>query len=148
MNYATLSSVLGVTEGSVRKRLKDLIKKGTIKVVAVPNAKEMGYIFMSIVAIQVRMSEITEVWQKLSQNPLVCQLAWVTGRYDLIAVVIAKSAEEFANFMASELSMISSVVRTETFVTLGMFKGDLFLADTTEFMKNLNVYSRKKSRNK
>lgn len=137
--YANLGKILGVSEGAVRKRLRGLIKKGLIKVVAVPNIKDLGYNFISIVAIQVRMAELNKVWENLSQNPAVYQLAWVAGRYDLIAMVATQSVEEFANFMANELSMISSVVRTETFVTLGMFKGEVHLGDTTELINNLNI---------
>jgi len=142
--YANLGKILGVSEGAVRKRLRNLIKRSLIKVVAVPDIRGLGYSFVSIVAIQVRMAELDKVWKNLSQNPAVCQLAWVVGRYDLIAVVATQSVEEFANFMANELSMINSVVRTETFVTLGMFKGEVYLGDTTELVNNLSISPQKK----
>jgi len=138
-SYSDLGKMFGVTEGTVRKRLKSLIKRDLIKVVAVPNVRELGYNFISIVGIQVRMVELDKVRENLSQNPAVCQLAWVTGRYDLIAIVITRSTEEFANFMANELSTIPSVVRTETFVSLGMVKGAVGLADTNELINTLDV---------
>ena len=138
-SYSDLGKMFGVTEGTVRKRLKSLIKRDLIKVVAVPNVRELGYNFISIVGIQVRMVELDKVRENLSQNPAVCQLAWVTGRYDLIAIVITWSSEEFANFMANELSTIPSVVRTETFVSLGMVKGAVGLADTNELINTLDV---------
>ena len=145
-SYSDLGKMFGVTEGTVRKRLKSLIKRDLIKVVAVPNVRELGYNFIGIVGIQVRMVELDKVGENLSQNPVVCQLAWVTGRYDLIATVVTRSTEEFANFMANELSAIPSVVRTETFVSLDMVKGAVGLADSRELINTLDIPSLKKTR--
>jgi len=145
-SYSDLGKMFGVTEGTVRKRLKSLIKRDIIKIVAVPNVRELGYNFVGIVGIQVRMVELDKVGENLSKNPAVCQLAWVTGRYDLIATVVTRSTEEFANFMANELSTIPSVVRTETFVSLGMVKGAVGLADTIELVRELNVTLPKKNK--
>lgn len=144
--YANLGKVLGVSEGAIRKRFKNLIKRGLVKVVAVPDMRGLGYNFVGIVGIQVKMAELKEVWENLSQDPAVCQLFWVIGRYDLIALIAAQSVEEFANFMSNELFMISGVAKTETFVTLGMRKGEMYSADTTELVNNLNVSPQKKPR--
>jgi len=108
--------------------------------------RKLGYNFISIVAIQVRMAELNKVWEALSRNPAVCQLIWTTGRYDLIAVVIARSAEEFADFMIRELSTVPAVARTETFISLGTAKGTVGLADTSELIRRFDVPLKKKKR--
>lgn len=147
-SYSNLGKILGTSEGTVRKRLKSLRKRNIMKIVAVPNIHELGYTFISIVGIQVRMAELDKVRENLCRNPAVCQLAWVTGRYDLIAIVATRSTDEFANFMANELSTIPSVVRTETFVSLGMVKGAVCLADTVELIRSLDVTLPKKKNKK
>ena len=146
LSYSDLGKILGVTEGTVRQRFRKLTNSDIIKIVATPDVSKLGYTFVSIVAIQVRMAELEKVRETLSQNPAVCQLIWVTGRYDLIATVVTRSTEEFANFMANELSAIPSVVRTETFVSLGMVKGAVSLADTSELINTLDIPSPKKTR--
>jgi Lrp/AsnC family transcriptional regulator for asnA, asnC and gidA len=145
-SFTDLGKMFGVTEGTVRKRIKSLVKGNVLKIVGVPNVRELGYNFISIVGIQVQMEELDKVQSKLSKNPSVCQLSWVTGRYDLIAVVATQSSEEFANFMANELSTIPSVVRTETFVSLGMFKGTPCLADTMDLIDSRGVSLKKQPR--
>jgi DNA-binding Lrp family transcriptional regulator len=105
---------------------------------------KLGYNFVAIVGIQVSMAELRKVWDTLCHNPAVCQLTWVTGRYDLIAVIFARSAVEFSHFMVNELSVIPSVIRTETFVSLGMSKGMEGLADTTELVRRLDASPRKR----
>jgi len=136
--------MFGVTKGAVRKRARNLIKNNIIKIVGVPDVRELGYNLIHIVGIQVQMAELDKVQTNLSKNPAVCQLSWVTGRYDLIAVVATRSSEEFANFIANELSTIPGVVRTETFVSLGMFKGTPYLADTIELIKNHRIPPKKR----
>ena len=143
LSYSDLGKILGVTEGTVRQRFRKLTNSDIIKIVATPDVSKLGYTFVSIVAIQVRMAELEKVRETLSQNPAVCQLIWVTGRYDLIAIVVTRSTEEFSNFMASELSTIPSVVRTETLVSLGMAKGTVSLPDTTELIRCLDISPKK-----
>jgi Lrp/AsnC family transcriptional regulator for asnA, asnC and gidA len=148
MSFCELGKLLGVTEGTVRHRFKRLTKSGIMKVVAVPNMSKLGYGFISIVAIQVSMAELNKVCEALYQNVVMCQLTWVTGRYDLIAVIITRSTEEFADIMAKEISMIPGVTRTETFVSLRVLKGAASLLDTSELVRYLDVSSENKNRNR
>jgi len=139
MSFCELGKLLGVTEGTVRHRFKRLTKSGIMKVVAVPSMSKLGYGFVSIVAIQVSMAELNKVCEALYQNYAVCQLTWVTGRYDLIAVIIARSTEELADIMAKEISIIPGVTRTETFVSLRVVKGTMSLLDTSELVRCFGV---------
>jgi len=59
--YVALAEMLGVVEGTVRKRVKDLLDKKVIKIVAVPNPRALGYNFVSIMGLQVRMAELRKV---------------------------------------------------------------------------------------
>ncbi|MDD5590714.1 MAG: Lrp/AsnC family transcriptional regulator [Dehalococcoidales bacterium] len=144
LSFSALGKLLGVSEGTIRQRYKKITKSGLFKTVGVPNIEKVGYGFVSIVAIQVMMAKLEEVREKLSHDPAVCQLFWTTGRYDLIAVVVTKSADEFANFMLGAHSMTPHIVRTETFVSLGTVKGLVSLPDTIELIRRLDISPRKK----
>jgi len=52
-SYIELAQMLGVTEGTVRKRVKDLQKQSVIKIRAVVDPTKIGYNFVSIMALQV-----------------------------------------------------------------------------------------------
>jgi len=43
-SYTELAGKLGITEGTVRKRVRNLVDRGIMKIVAVTNASELGYI--------------------------------------------------------------------------------------------------------
>ena len=137
--YVALAKMLGVVEGTVRKRVKDLLDKNVIKIVAVPNPRVLGYNFMSIMGLQVRMADLREVAENLAQKPNICYLAFVTGRYDLMAIIMTRSSEELSHFIEREISALPSVLRTETFVTLDIIKGGWPGLDTTELISNAEV---------
>lgn len=136
-SYVELASRLKVVEGTVRKRVKRLLDRDIIKIVAVPNARELGYGFISIMGLQVRMANLREVAENLAQNKHVCYLAFVTGRYDLMAIILTRSPEELSQFIEREISAIPSILRTETFVNLDIIKGAAGLLDTIQLVHNL-----------
>ena len=46
-----------------------------------------------------------------------------------MAVVVAKSSQEFADFVQNAISSIPGILRTETFVNLNIYKGQAVTLD-------------------
>jgi len=147
-SYTDLAKTLGVVEGTVRKRIKRLLDRNIIKIVAVPNVRELGYGLVSMMGIQVRMEDLRMVADKLARNQHVCYLAFVTGRYDLMAVAMTRSPQELSHLIEKELSVIPGVLRTETFVNLDIIKGEWSLLGTIELVRNLNMSPLSKDKRK
>ena len=147
-SYVDLATMLGVVEGTVRKRVKDLLDNKVMKIVAVPNTRKLGYNFISIMGIQVRMAELRDVAENLAQKPNVCYLAFVTGRYDLMAVIMTQSPEELSQFIEKEISALPSILRSETFVNLDIIKGTWPMIDTTQLINNFTISPLRKDKEK
>jgi len=139
-SYTELASKLGVTEGTVRKRVKNLVDKSIMKVVAVPNMSELGYKLMSVIGMQVKMVDLRKVADTLAKKANVCHLAFIAGRFDLMALVVTRSHEELSDFIEKEISTIPSILRTETFVNLDVIKGAWSGADTTQLISDLDSF--------
>ena len=140
-SYVDLAKLLGVTEATVRNRVKHLVDKGTIKITALPDLESLGYKFMGILGMQVQLSDLRSVAAQLIKHPNVCYLANVTGRYEFIAIIATKTSREFADFMENVVSAIPSVIRTETFVNLNIYKGQAIGLDTSHLVSNLDISS-------
>lgn len=123
-SYVELAELLHVSEATARNRVRRLLNRGIVKVTVVPDLQLLGYQFVGIVGIQVRLAELRSIIQELSQHDNVCYLANVTGRYDLIGIIVTRSSREFADFIESTVSLIPGVDRTETFVSLNVVKGE------------------------
>ena len=139
-----LAKILDVTVGTIRNRLKKLMDQGIIKISAIPELDKLGYGFIGIVGMQVRLADLRTVAEQLVQNPNICYLANVTGSYEFIAIVLTRSSSEFAEFIENVISPIPSIVRTETFVTLNIYKGRGNGLDTTQLVSNLDISSSEK----
>lgn len=143
-SYIDLAKLLRVSETTIRNRVKHLLDKGIVKITAIPDLEALGYGFMGIMGLQVRLADLRMVADQLTKHPNVCYLANVTGRYDFIAIVVTKSSEEFANFVENVISAIPSILRTETFVNLHIYKGQVIGLDTGHLVSNLDISSLKK----
>ena len=121
-SYTKLAEILGVTEGTVRKRVKTMNKEGIINIRAVLNPNKVGYKLVCMMALQVNIADLHKVAETLAEKPNVYYLAFVTGRYDMLALVLARTPEELSNFIKEHISTMPSILRTETFVNLEILK--------------------------
>ena len=119
---ARVAREVGVSEGTVRRRLKHLIQEGIIHIAALPDPEKLGYQTEALVGIQVDPDKIDDVANNLTELPAASLVAVTTGSFDLFAWVTLPSSEELGNFLKSAVGTISGVRRTETFVTLSVRK--------------------------
>jgi len=138
-SYVELAERLHISEATARSRVRRLLTRGLLKVTAVPNLQMLGYQFVSIVGIQVRLTALRSITDELSRHPAVCYLVNVTGRYDLIGIIVTKSSREFADFIESAVSVIPGVDRTESFVSLRVLKGEAIGPDTLGLIDEPNA---------
>jgi Lrp/AsnC family transcriptional regulator, regulator for asnA, asnC and gidA len=137
--FTEIAKRLGVVEGTVRKRVSNLLGQKLIKLTLQPNLEGLGYSFITILGAQVRMADLQEVAESLALKKNICYLAFVTGRYDLMAIVITRSPEELAEFIKREISDIPSIIRTESFVNLEILKGESGALDTSQLTSTLGM---------
>jgi Lrp/AsnC family transcriptional regulator, regulator for asnA, asnC and gidA len=133
-----------VVEGTVRKRYKDLTEKGIFRVRAFPDLQKLGFNLIGFMGLQVQMADLRAIMNELSQKPNICFLTYVTGRWDLIAVIAARTPKELGDFIQREISKLPGVLRTETLITLEIIKGGQQGLDTRQLLdsvhpKNLRV---------
>ena len=115
---ARIARDVGVSEGTVRRRLQSLLQEGIIKVVALPDPEVLGYNTEALVGIQVDPDKIDEVARQLAELKESSWVSVTTGSFDIFCWVTLPSSEDLGNFLKSEVGTISGVRRTETFVSL------------------------------
>lgn len=129
-----LAKSLFASERTIRNRINRLLGKNLLTITAIPNVEAMGYSFFSIVALQINISNMNEAIDYLSKNPNVIFLANVTGRYDLIAMLIFRSPKEQSIFAEKHLAHLPGLARSETFVCMDINKGHIGSFDLSQFM--------------
>ncbi|MCZ6615056.1 MAG: Lrp/AsnC family transcriptional regulator [Chloroflexi bacterium] len=119
---ASIARDVGVSEGTVRRRLRRLIQDGTIRVIGVPDPHKMGLNTVALVGIQTDLDKIDSVAATLAQLPQVQYVSLTTGSYDIFIWVAMSSSEELGNFLRQKVGAAEGIRRTETFVHLDIVK--------------------------
>jgi len=119
---AEVARTLGVSEGTIRRRLKRLTQNNVIKVVAYPEPKVLGFSTEALIGLQVDPDKTDSVVQHVSKIEETYWVSVTTGTFDMFAWVALPSSEELGNFLREKIGAIDGVQRTETFVSLMVTK--------------------------
>lgn len=119
---AKVARDLGVSEGTIRRRLKTLLAKEIIRVVAYPDPVKMGFETAALVGIQVDPDKVDVVAERLAQLSEVDYVAVTTGAYDIFAWVMLPSPDDLGTFLRDKVGHVKGLRRTETFVNLSVKK--------------------------
>ncbi len=119
---AKIAREVGVSEGTVRRRLRHLIQGDVIKVIAVPNLEQMGYGTAALVGIQADPGKVDEVASAIGALEEAHYVAITAGAYDIFTWVGLESTDKLGTFLRNNVGTIPGVRRTETFVNLSIKK--------------------------
>jgi Lrp/AsnC family transcriptional regulator for asnA, asnC and gidA len=119
---AKIAREVGVSEGTVRRRLRRLIQDDVVKVIAVPNLEKMGYATTALIGLQTGPGKSDVVAEALARLEEVHYVAITTGAYDIFVWAGLESAEALGTFLRTKVGSIDAVQRTETFVNLSIKK--------------------------
>jgi len=117
-----LAKRIGVSEGTVRRRFRNLVEDKVIRVVAIPDPAKLGRSTTALIGLQVDPALVDPVATQLAQIPEVQYSAVTTGAYDVFVWVALGSPEELSSFLRGSIGAIEGVRRTETFVNLSIKK--------------------------
>ena len=119
---ARIARDVGVSEGTVRRRLKRLIDDEVMHVVAVPNMEKLGHTTAALIGIQADPGQVDSVADAIAELDQVHYVAITTGSFDVFVWAAVSSSEQLGEFIKSKLGTIPGINRTESFVNLNIRK--------------------------
>ena len=119
---AGIARKVGVSEGTVRRRLKRLIQDEYISVVAMLDPGRMGYASEALIGVQVDPDKIDQVSVDLAHLNETTFVAVTTGSFDIFCWATLTSSEALGIFLRTKVGTIPGVRRSETFVNLAVKK--------------------------
>ena len=120
MPIGEMAKKLNVTSPTIRNRIKNLEKKGLLKVTGVIDPNQHPQMITALVAMSIRShGKMDQILEKIARLPNVVWAGVSTGRYDIIAEVICvEGKEELYRFTTNTILKIGNVVRSETFIIM------------------------------
>ncbi len=120
--FVTLASYLGVSEGTIRKRVKRLEENDVMKTMGVTDPLKMGLDTVAFVWFKIDRHYMDSVIEALQSLSSVRYLVVTTGGHDLVAMVVLPSRTKLVSLLNEELANIEGIVSTETSIVLQIHK--------------------------
>ena len=117
-----IAKQLGISEATVRTRLKRLIDEEFIQIVAVSNPFRLGFEITGDLYIHVEMKKVDAVINELKKIKALWYIVMTTGDNNINAEFVVKTLEDLNDLVYNRISHIDGVIRVETSVIMKYVK--------------------------
>lgn len=111
MAFKALAEKTGLTENTVRSRLRRLEEQDLLRVVAVTDFEAAGFSLMLAVGVQVEGRSAAEVATDLAAFPEVFSVCQVVGSHDIECLMVAEDQEAISQLLTKRLASVPGVRR-------------------------------------
>jgi Lrp/AsnC family transcriptional regulator for asnA, asnC and gidA len=115
-SFGEIAKELSITPNTVKARVKKMIENGILDIVGVIDPEKIENHFLAIVGVKLKNMKLVKKGEEFSRLKGVISVCVVTGQFDLILIVLLNDNFSLLDFLTKEVSKISNVFSTETFV--------------------------------
>ena len=115
-SYKKIAQDLNLSENTVRTRVQKLIDEGVLDISGLVNPESIAGHRVAMVGVKLQSMDLVNKGEEFSNLRGVVSVSVVTGRFDLILIVLLKSGFGLLEFYTEEVSKITDVQSVETFV--------------------------------
>lgn len=124
-SYAALASKLDTSPSTVSRRFSRLVGHGVIAIAAIPAYVALGYRTILWLAMNTSLGNVNRLAKQLASVSSI-KYVWVTaGRYDILAVAMYRTLDEYITSFPEEFGNIPENVKIETMLSVKMIKSNL-----------------------
>ncbi len=115
-SYKKIADDLSLSENTVRARVNKLIEERVLEITGLVDAEAVSDHRIVIVGVKLATMELVKKGEEFSRLKGVIAVNVVTGRFDLILIVLLKPGFGLLEFYTDEVSKLTDVQSVETFV--------------------------------
>jgi len=115
-SYKIIAEDLGVSENTVRSRVSKLEEEGVLEIVGLVDPEKVPRHRVVMVGVKLTTMDLVKKGEEFSRVRGVVSVSVVTGRFDLILMVLLKEGFGLLEFYTEEVSRLEGVQSVETFV--------------------------------
>lgn len=119
-SYKKIADELSISENTVRARVNKLIKEGILEISARVDPEAIPGHRVVMVGVKLKTMHLVKKGEEFSTLKGVVSVNVITGRYDLLLVVLLNERFGLLEFYTEEVARIDDVQSVETFV---VYKG-------------------------
>lgn len=115
-SFKKIADKLSITENTVRTRVNNLQKEGVLEICGLVDPATLPDHRVVIIGIKLTEMNLVEKGEEISKLKGVISVNVVTGRYDLMILVLFKKGFGLLEFYTQEISNVNGIGSVETFV--------------------------------
>ena len=119
-SYKQIAETLNISENTVRSRVSKLIDEGILEITGLVDTEPIAGHRVVFVGVKLSSLNLVEKGKEFSKLKGVVSVSVVTGRFDLMLVVLLKEGFDLLEFYTQEVYKLKGVHSVETFV---VYKG-------------------------
>ncbi len=126
-----IAAELGVTEGTIRTRIKRLQNEGLIQFTVVTDFRMAGSPNLCMLGVDADPSHVEDVARTLSEIPEITCVIVLLGRYSVLAMGLFTSLERLNDLILHRIRILPGVQNVETSVSVHNLKYEAGIAKIT-----------------
>lgn len=115
-SYKQIARILSVSENTIRSRVHKLTAAGILEISGLVDPEAIEGHRVVMVGVKLKTMNLVKKGAEFSKLRGVISVSVVTGRFDLILVVLLKTGFGLLEFYTEEVSQLQDVQSVETFV--------------------------------
>jgi Lrp/AsnC family transcriptional regulator, regulator for asnA, asnC and gidA len=115
-SFNKIAEELDITENTVRSRFNRMVEAGLVEIIGTVNPDLLPNHNILYVGIKLDTRELVKKAEEFSKLRGVISASVVTGRYDVMLIVMLKKDFTLLDFLSTEIDKIDEIQTVETFV--------------------------------
>ena len=120
--YREIARSLGVSEGTVRWRVRRMIASETLRIVALGDPYALGLQVLAFVLLAVEPGSVERVIEELLPLQEVTYVSACTGRYDVYLQLVCRDQDHLFELLSERIPAAGGIRSMETFMELSIRK--------------------------
>lgn len=117
-----IAAILGVTEGTIRGRIKRLQQENLIRFTAITNTAYLGSTRLVFLGIEADQAKVKDVAHQIAEIPPINCVIITLGRYQILAMGLFKDLDHIWEVANNRLRQVEGVRHVETSVAVRTIK--------------------------
>lgn len=115
-SYQEIADQLRITVNTVRSRVSKMMEEGVLDIVGLTDPETLPNHRIAFVGVKLATLNLVEKGKEFSRLKGVVSVSVVTGRYDLMLIILLKEGFDLLQFYSQEVYRLKDVRSVETFV--------------------------------
>jgi Lrp/AsnC family transcriptional regulator for asnA, asnC and gidA len=117
-----MARVLGVSEGTIRKRVERLLTSGAVRIRGLVNPRDVGFPWQALIMLDVTLPHLDQVAEALAGMPEARSVSIVTGQHDIVVEAAFADEAHLMSFLSGRVGRLPGVLSSNTAHVLRVVK--------------------------